>query len=62
MKLRKNVQRVLEFIFCLAVALLLMTIESEWCLEYLLFVVINLAVAGATGLTLQKFGRWEEDE
>lgn len=59
MKLKKGVQRVFEFICCLAVAMLLMTIESEWSLEYLLFVVINLAVALSTGLVLKRFGRWE---
>lgn len=60
MKLRKNVQRVLEVICCIAVIMLLTTIESEWSLEYLVFVVTNLAIACATGLTLKKFGRWED--
>ena len=60
MKLRKGVQRVLELILSIAIILLLTTIESDWTLEYLVFVVTNLAIASATGLTLKKFGRWEE--
>jgi len=59
MKLKKGVQRVLEIICTMAVMLLLTTIESEWSLEYLVFVMTNLAIASATGLTLKKFGRWE---
>lgn len=59
MKLRKNVQRVLEVLCTMAIMLLLMSVESEWSLEYLVFVVTNLAIACATGLTLKKFGRWE---
>lgn len=59
MKLKKGVQRVLETICTMAVMLLLTTIESEWSLEYLVFVMTNLAIASATGLTLKKFGRWE---
>ena len=59
MKLKKGVQRVLAIICTMAVMLLLTTIESEWSLEYLVFVMTNLAIASATGLTLKKFGRWE---
>lgn len=59
MKLKKGVQRVLEVLCTIAVMLLLTTIESEWSLEYLVFVMTNLAIASATGLTLKKFGRWE---
>ena len=59
MKMKKGVQRVLEIICTMAVMLLLTTIESEWSLEYLVFVITNLAIASATGLTLKKFGRWE---
>lgn len=59
MKLRKNVQRVLEVLCTMAIMLLLMSVESEWSLEYLVFVVTNLTIACATGLTLKKFGRWE---
>lgn len=59
MKLRKWVQRFLEVLCTIAVMLLLTTIESDWSLEYLVFVITNLAIACATGLTLKKFGRWE---
>ena len=59
MKLRKNVQRVLEIILTIAIILLLTTIESEWSLFYGLFVMTNLAVICATGITLKKFGRYE---
>lgn len=59
MKLKKGVQRVFEVVFTIAVMLILTTIESEWSLEYLVFVITNLAIASATGLTLKKFGRWE---
>lgn len=59
MKLRKWVQRVLEVLCTIAIMMLLTTIESDWSLEYLVFVVTNLAIACATGLTLKKFGRWE---
>ena len=60
MKLRKNVQRVLEIILATAIILLFTTIESEWCFEYLVFFVTNLAIAFGTGLILSKFGRYEE--
>ena len=59
MKLRKNIQRVLEVILVIALVMLLTTLESEWTLEYLVFVVTNLAIVCATGLTLKKYGRWE---
>lgn len=59
MKLKKGVQRVLEVLCTMAVMLLLITIESEWSIEYLVFFTTNLAIASATGLTLKKFGRWE---
>lgn len=59
MKLKKGVQRVLEVLCTMAVMLLLVTIESEWSIEYLVFFTTNLAIASATGLTLKKFGRWE---
>lgn len=59
MKLKKGVQRVFEVVFTIAVMLILTTIESDWSMEYLVFVMTNLAIASATGLTLKKFGRWE---
>lgn len=59
MKLKKGVQRVLEVLCTMAVMLLLITIESEWSIEYIVFFTTNLAIASATGLTLKKFGRWE---
>ena len=59
MKLRKNVQRVLEVICTISILMIMVTIESDWSIEYLVFFVTNLAIATATGLTLSKFGRYE---
>ena len=39
--------------------MIMVTIESDWSIEYLVFFVTNLAIATATGLTLSKFGRYE---
>lgn len=59
MKLKKGVQGILEILATMSFILLMITIESEWCFEYFLFVFINLAILLGTGFTLKKFGRWE---
>ena len=59
MKLRKRVQGVLEIICCISIMLIAITIESEWSLNYFLFLSINLIIACGSGFVLAKFGRWE---
>lgn len=59
MKLRKSIQWVLEVVFTISLILIMTTIESEWCFEYLLFLFINVAIVIGVGFTLNKYGRWE---
>lgn len=59
MKLKKGVQWVLEILATMSFIMLMITIESEWCVEYFLFVFINLSILVGAGFTLNKFGRWE---
>lgn len=61
MKLKKEVQRVAEFITAGAGVLLAITIESEWTKEYLLFAAINTALLIGGTLLLKKYGRYEEE-
>lgn len=61
MKLKKEVQRVAEFITTGAGILLAITIESEWTKGYLLFAAINTALLLGGALLLKKYGRYEED-
>lgn len=61
MKLKKGVQGVLVFIAVISFILIACTIDSEWSLFYLLFLLINTAMFFASVLILKKYGRWNDE-
>lgn len=59
--LKRNVQNVLEGIVAIIGLFLLMTIESEWTLNYLKFVAIVIIIMLIPILIIKKFGRKVSD-
>lgn len=59
--LKRNVQNVLEGIVAIIGLFLLMTIESEWTLNYLKFVTIVIIIMLIPILIIKKFGRKVSD-
>lgn len=57
MKFRKGIQGIVEVITTGALILILTTIESDWTLDYLAFVGINMMVLLTGGWLLHKYGR-----
>lgn len=59
--LKRNVQNILEGIVAIIGLFLLMTIESEWTLNYLKFVAIAIIIMLIPILIIKKFGRKVSD-
>ena len=59
--LKRNVQNVLEGIVASIGLLILMTIESEWTLNYLKFIAIAIIIMLIPILIIKKFGRKVSD-
>ena len=57
MRFKKSIQGIVEVITTGALILILTTIESDWTLDYLIFLGINMAVLFAGGFLLSKYGR-----
>jgi len=58
--LKESVEKVLVIIMAISIVLLMTTLESQWTLNYGLFVVINVAIVTINGLILAKFGKKEQ--
>lgn len=58
--LKESVEKVLVIIMAISIVLLMTTLESQWTLNYGLFVVINVAIVTINGLILAKFSKKEQ--
>lgn len=59
MKFKKGIQRVLEFIAAFTILLVMMSLESDFTTQYLMFLFINLTLFVTSTLLLIKFGKYE---
>lgn len=59
---KKWLNNLLVGVATLAFVLIATTIDSEWTIEYLQFVGVNVALFGASALLLAKWGRPVEED
>lgn len=59
---KKWVQTILEMVAMIAISLIMISVDSEWNLVYLKFVLFNSCVAGINIMLLKKYGVYNLDE
>ena len=57
MKFKKSVQGIVEVITFGAIMSVLLTIESDWTLDYLIFAFFHILIFAIGGILLKKYGR-----
>lgn len=55
--LKKGIENLLLIITTLSFILIMTTIESEWTLEYLVFVLINVGIIAINVKILKRYGK-----
>lgn len=55
--LKKGIENLLLTIITLSFMLIMVTIESDWTKEYLLFVLVNIGVIALNVAILKKYGK-----
>ena len=60
--LKKWLNNLLMGVATISFLLIVVTIESQWTIEYLQFVGVNVILFGASALILAKWGRPIEEE
>lgn len=59
---KKGVQRLIELLVCMAVVMILTTLDSTWSLTYLKFVGFNLIIIIVGAYLLGTFGTYNPDD
>jgi hypothetical protein len=62
MVFKKWLNNLLMGVACITFMLIATTIDSEWTIQYLQFVGVNVALFGASALLLAKWGRPVEED
>ena len=58
MKLKKKVQGFLEILLTISIILVFATVESDFTLGYLTFLITNIAIISGVSFVLNKYGRY----